>query len=198
MSWKVVLFLSILLTVETGNSFWDTAARKAEEAAKAAAVASAISDIISQIRPDTEAEKRLKYLQRENERLSQSMKGLIYLKEDTRGFLEGPDFSSSSLEDQLRAASDYIRRGNHLMNQAMLLGAEGVSAVNGIYTNITLGEIQKNQTILISQNERSELLKVAKEIEETKSWQNFISRQKTLRETLYKSKAHSSSNGSLN
>lgn len=195
MSWKIttnqkIIVFSIisLSSLHSATAFWDTAARKVEEAARAAAMAGAIADVLSQIQPDTTAEKRLRHLQKENERLSSSLAGLSYLEADTKSFLNGPDFSSPSLESNLRAASEYIQRGNSLVAQAMILGTDGVAAVNGIYTNLALGEIQKNQAVMISQNERSELLQAAREIEDTTIWQNFISRQKVLRQSLYRTR----------
>lgn len=184
----VAFLLLFILQPRTSLAVLDFLASRAEEAAKTSMYMDAVYDLFSEVVPDSSMERVSRELRDENQKLSSEMYDLHFLGEDIKGLLDGPDVVGPRLDENLRSTTNYLRRGKRVAMQLALLGSNGLTAMNGLQTNATLLEIQKNQATLIAQNQKKEIYQARQEIKDSRDWQNFVKKQRNYRNaTLYHS-----------
>ena len=159
----------------------DYLAKKSDDVLKTALYADAIADLIVEVTPDTELEKRAKSTRDFAFKVNQDMKNMYYIGEDTKSVLNGPDLSNESLETNIRASTNYIRKVKRLTLKLAALGTDGFTALNALQTNETLEQIRKNQAmeIAIAQNQAQK--QIVKEALEDAKMKNFIAKQRAIR-----------------
>lgn len=171
----------LILYCSSSSAILDFIAEETKGVAEAAGVVDATLDLFDEVTPDTEARNQLQEISRNTSRLRASAQNVRFLSQDTRSVLEGPKYTSNHLDSNIRATTNYVRRLKMVIVRLAALGTDAITAFTGIHTNKQLNEIQKNQQILILQNEARSNREIAKELEEAQKWELFITTQKAYR-----------------
>lgn len=193
--WKflwIVLFSIIFIKPQSSFGFFDFIAKKGEDAAKVALYLDSLSELLTEVEPEGDSRRAISELRDQNQRMAHEMDDLYFVGAETHDFVKGPDLTSQRLDENLRVSAKYIRRGKQLVTKLAFLGSEGLTAMNSLQANATLNEIQKNQAVLIAQNQREHNYRIAKEIREEREWQELIQRQRAIRNsTILKTQTQS-------
>ncbi len=179
--YKFKSLIGILLISIKSQALMDYLAKKSEDVLKTAMYADAIADLVGEITPDTELEKRAKSTRDLGLKLNQDLNNLYYIGEDTKSVLNGPDLGSESLETNIRASTNYIRKVKRLGLKVAALGTDGFTALNSLQTNDTLEQIRKNQALEIAIVQSHAQKQIVKNAMEEAKMRNFIAKQRSIR-----------------
>ena len=171
----------ILFDSTPSYAFLDFVGEQTKKIAEVSAYMDAATELSSEVLPDKDLEAGAKDIQRRSEAIRNETSRLKYLSHTTQNVLNGPDWSSKRIENNIRSTTEYVKRLKQLIAKAMVLGNEGAIALNTTETNVALNEIQKNQQTLILQNSEAELRKMEKEHEEARQWSMFTESQRKIR-----------------
>lgn len=177
------LFVVFFFFSSTSFAFLDFLGEQAKKATEVAAYADAVSELSHELAPDEDIKTGAKDIQRRSEAVRRESANLRYVSRSTKSVLNGPDWSSSRLETNIRSTTDYIRRFKRLIGRIAILGNEGAIALNTTETNVALNEVQRNQQTLILQNEDTRLRQLEKESEDARQWAEFSERQRRIRKS---------------
>lgn len=175
------VFVVIIFFSSNSLAFLDFIGEQAKKAVEAAAYADAVAELSGELSPDNDVKDGARDIQKRAETIRSDSANLRYLSRSTKSVLNGPDWSSCRLETNIRATTDYVRRIKRLFGRIAILGTNGAIALNTTETNVALNEVQKNQQVLIMQNEDYKLRQIEKEHEEAQQWTNFSDRQRKIR-----------------
>lgn len=174
-------FIVILFIPISASAFLDWVGEEAKKAVEVAAYADAVTELMGEVSPNEQLKEGAKDLNLRAEKLRSEASTYRYLSSATQSVLKGPDWSSERLETNIRSTTDYARKLKRLVGRIAALGMNGATALNTTETNIALNEVQKNQQVLILQNEESKVRDFEKEHEEAKTWTEFSEKQRALR-----------------
>lgn len=177
------VFIVILLFPAASMAFLDFIGEQAKKATEVAAYADAVSELSEELIPDESIQNGAKDIQRRSEAVRKESSNLRYVSRSTKSILNGPEWSSRRLENNIRSTTDYVRRFKLLIGRIAILGNEGAIALNTTETNVALNEVQQNQQTLILQNEDARLRELEKESEESRQWAEFSERQRRIRKS---------------
>lgn len=176
------LLIIVLLIPVRSVAFLNFIGDQAKKAVEVAAYTDAVNDLVSEISPSSELAENANSLNLRAESLRREARSLNYITRSTKEALSGPNWTSKRLDHNIRATTEYIKRLKRLLAKISLLGTEGATALSVTETNAALNEVQKNQQVLIMQNEEMKLREISKEQESAKSWSDFSLNQKSIRE----------------
>lgn len=175
-----LLFLALLIPFKS-FAFLDFLGEQAKKGAEAAAYADAVSELIEEVNPSSELSDGANDLNRRADYLRRETSSLKYVSRTSKEVLLGPQWTSKRLETNIRNTTEYARKLKRLIARIAILGTDGATALNTTETNVALNDVQKNQQVLIMQNEARDLREMEKEQELAKSWADFSDNQKKLR-----------------
>lgn len=176
------LLLLIVLIPIRSLAFLDFIGEQAKKAVEVAAYVDAVNDLMGEVSPSSELSENANDLNLRAEALRREASSLNYISRTTKDTLNGPNWTSKRLDHNIRATTEYIKRVKRLLSRIVLLGTDGATALSATETNAALNEVQKNQQVLIMQNEEMKLREISKEQENAKSWSDFSLNQKNIRE----------------
>ena len=178
---RAVAVVFALSAADPAMGFLDFIGEKADDAVKSAAYVDAVAELTNELDESSPINQTAQDLKRRTERLRTQVSEVYYASDDFKSLLEGPDWSSESLEQNIRYTSRYIRRAKRLLVQLGLVGTDVATAMNTAETNSALNEMLKNQQtqILLQKEERIDHLE--KELRREKEWQKFIVRERQKR-----------------
>ena len=171
----------VLLGSSKAFGFLDFIGEKADDAVKSAAYVDAVAELTNELDERSPINQTAQDLKRRTEQLRTQMSEVYYATDDFKSLLEGPDWSSESLEQNIRYTSRYIRRAKRLLVQLGLIGTDVATAMNTAETNSALNEMLKNQQtqILLQKEERIDQLE--RELRREREWKDFIGRERQKR-----------------
>ena len=163
------------------HAFLDFIGEKADDAVKSAVYVDAVAELTNELDENSPINERAQDLRRRTQRLKGEVSDVYYAADDFRSLLDGPDWSSASLEQNIRYTSRYIRRAKRLLVRLGLVGTDVATAMNTAETNSALNEMLKNQQtqILLQKEERIDELE--RELKREKEWKEFIARERQRR-----------------
>ncbi len=176
-----LLFLALIIPFKS-FAFLDFLGEQAKKGAEAAAYVDAVSELIDEVSPTSEISDGANDLNRRAEYLRREASSLKYVSRTSKEVLLGPQWTSKRLETNIRNTTDYARKLKRLIARIAILGTDGATALNTTETNVALNDVQKNQQVLIMQNEARDLREMEKEQELAKSWADFSDNQRKLRQ----------------
>jgi hypothetical protein len=167
--------------VQPAHAILDFLGDSVKDAAEAAAVTGAVTDLIEEIDPNSAPVEENKKVQAENERLQKEVGEAKYLDRESRELLKGPDLTSKRLTTNIKATTTFIQRTKKLLSKIGLISPDVTTAVNTAETNSQLNEMQHNQQTLILLQQQQINDQKKKELQERKSWEDFIASERALR-----------------
>ena len=182
-----------ILLLGTGFSIhawaiYDSIVEVGKELNEIAAVAEVVGELADEVGGDNaELSQQLSSVERESASLERGLNEIDYMGGEADSVLRGPNLASGRLSSNIRRLSDYTRKVKSLVTKFTLLGEKGATVVNGVETNISLNEIQKNQQTLSAQQERLAILAKQEMLEkkrEERKWRQFALEQRRLRENF--------------
>lgn len=176
-----VPFLIVLILSPKAYAIFDFIGTQVKKGAELGSYADSVKSLSDELNSNSDLDIGLRNIRDRSSRLSAELKNMNDISDSSKNILRGPDWSKNRLDENIRATSDYVSRFKRMVIKIAALGTEGAIALNTTETNVALNEMQKNQQALILQNEDEKLRKLENEIEEKKSWQNFVSNQKAAR-----------------
>jgi hypothetical protein len=177
-----VVFIQLLST--EAQAFLDTLAQSAKETAKAAAYTEAVSELANELDDKSPVAAAALDLARRTEKLKTDVTSVYYASEEFKSLLQGPDWSSEHLDENIRYTTRYIRRAKRLFVQLGLLGTDVATAMNTAETNSALNEMLKNQQTQILLQKEHEVDSAEKEVSKEKQWNSFIDQERKNRGRL--------------
>lgn len=178
---KFIVLFQIVFTALDTHAFLDYSAAKAEDLAKTVMYTDAIADLTKEVIPDSELEKSARESRDQALKYNQDAQTLIYVGNDARGVLTGPDFSDQNLEANIRATTSYVQKLKNMSLKIAALGTNGFTALTTLQTNETLEQIRRNQATEIALSKQYTQSKMKKEALEDSKMRSFIIEQRALR-----------------
>lgn len=174
------VFFALMVSARS-EAFLDFLVDHVEKIAETSAMIDAASDLLDQVDENNSLSRSLDSVQNSTQVLESDIRELHYLPGEVSTFLNESQWVNGRLDQNIKKTSFFIRQGKNLLLKATLLGNDGVTAVNGIQTNVSLNEIQKNQQTLIAQNQQIMTMRLSEKVKEEKSWTDFINTQRAIR-----------------
>lgn len=178
---KLIAGVILFFSAQSANAQFDFLMEQGKDIVEIAAVADAGAELIEAMSPDTDAQAGFEAIRDQSNRLMRASSESSNLSDEFRELVNGPKWSNNRIEDNIRQTTGYIRRGKRLLVRLAALGTDGLIAVNGVETNIALTEVQRNQQVLIMQNNQMMNYQLSKELNDSKTWNRFIVEQKNIR-----------------
>lgn len=175
---KILIFSIFFGFVDASHAFLDFLGKKADDALSVATYADSVGDLLNEFDGTTSAVSESRQLSEKLHSIANTSNEIRDIGESSRILLRGPNWTSERLDENIRSTTDFIRRAKNTLLRIKALGPQGITAVNTFQTNMALNEIQKNQQLLIYQNEKRNLSEAQKEIEQKVKWMEFMNAQK--------------------
>lgn len=177
----MLISLVFLFYSQQSNAMMDFLGEQAKEASEVAAYTDALIDLAGEITDSESLEENSKEYKKRIGYLKSEISNVSYLSSTSKNLLNGPDWSSHRIDENIKATTNYIKRFKRIIARAAILGTDGATALNTAETNVALNEIQKNQQTIMLQNQDFMLRSLEKEKEEASKWNNFVKNQKEAR-----------------
>lgn len=177
------VFVVCFLFSSQSDAFLDFLGDQAKKATEVVAYTDAAAELIDEVSTDDDLSNGMQSVRKRSEVLRSESSNLRYMTRNTKSVLNGPDWSSRRLESNIKNTTDYVRRLKRLLSRIAILGTDGAVALNTTETNVALNEVQKNQQVIILQNEEAKLRDIEKEQEDARQWASFSERQRKLRKS---------------
>jgi hypothetical protein len=177
-----VCVIFVLMSAQPAHAILDFVGEQVKDAAEAAAVTGAITDLIGTVDPDSAPTAANAEIQKDAQQHQKELAEAKYLDNETKQMMKGPDLSSKRLEASLKNTTSYINRTKRLLTKIGVLSPAATTAVNTAETNSQLNDLNQNQQTLILIAERERIQREKKELAERKSWEEFIQREKAVRQ----------------
>lgn len=181
---KYLVFIFLILSSSNCYAFMDFISKKSEDLAKTGLYADAVEDLLTEVTPDTDLQRVAQENQIRTSKITNDAQNLAYLSDDTKSILEGPNLGHESLDENIRASSNYVRKIKSLVAKLAVLGTDGFTALNTLQTNQTLEQIRKNQAIEIALAQQYNQRKNTKDAVEDSKMRGFILQQRAIRKAL--------------
>lgn len=178
---KVCLIFVTLLLSSRSNAFLDSIAESAKDLAEAAAVSGAVTEMIDEIDPDSAPVEENRRVQEDYQRIQQEINQAKYLDNESKEIMRGPNLTSKRLSANIKFTTQFIRRTKRLLTTVGLISPEVTTAVNTAQTNTQMNEVLQNQQTMILLQQQQINEQKQKELAERKSWEDFISSQRAIR-----------------
>ncbi len=180
---------TFITTITLATLFWspsslavlDFIGETAKDTAKAAAYADAVSELANELEDSSEISEAAKSLSERMKALKTTTSEVYYISSEFRSLLDGPDWSSQQLDQNIRYTSRYINRLKRLLVSLGLVGTDVATAMNTAETNGALKEVLRNQQAQLLLQKEDKVDRAEADLNRKKEWDEFIQREQKIR-----------------
>lgn len=175
------MFIILVLLPFQSFAFLDFMGDQAKKAVEVATVIESVGSIVDDVTPNDEIKSKNEEIQNRAHEIRRKSNQVNSLNREAEYIFKNPQFGSNRIDDNIRTTSNYVRRLKQMIMKMILLGTDGATTLNTIESNMALNEIQKNQQVLILQNEERKVFEAESTIREKDEWNRFFETQRNIR-----------------
>ena len=176
-----ILFSFSIVVPETSFAILDFVGQAAKDAAKSAAYVDAVGELANELTDSSEVSEGARALNERMTKIKTETQNVYFVSTEFKSLLEGPDWSSRQLDQNIRYTSRYVSRLKKLLVTLGMVGTDVATAMNTAETNGALKEVLKNQQAQLLMQKEDKVERMESEMNEKKTWDEFISNERSTR-----------------